>query len=183
MVKLLFPSILPNTLKQVIVLDSDLTFLSDVAELWHMFSNMTDDQVIKVFIICVYLNTEILEIKLSQLHAVSCTQQGRQREPNSKTLHSSLSAEFWRHCVLSGGVHMPGGCLGTRVKKSNYTFILYIYYISFPRLQSHSMPLCHNWPQLYNRDRNNRRTLSLFLLTTTPRKKNIKIRFEPNIGV
>ncbi|KAM3966037.1 xylosyl- and glucuronyltransferase LARGE1 [Aphomia sociella] len=46
LVKLLFPSILPNTLKQVIVLDSDLTFLCDVAELWNLFRNMTDDQFI-----------------------------------------------------------------------------------------------------------------------------------------
>ena len=38
-----------------------------------------------------------------QLHAVSRTQQGRQREPSVKTLRSPLSAEFWRHCVLSGG--------------------------------------------------------------------------------
>ena len=36
------------------------------------------------------------------LHAVSRTHQGRQREPNDKTFRSPLSAEFWRHCVLSG---------------------------------------------------------------------------------
>ncbi|XP_047539098.1 xylosyl- and glucuronyltransferase LARGE2s-like [Vanessa atalanta] len=46
LVKLLFPSILPESLKQVIVLDSDLTFLSDIVELWNMFRNMTDDQYI-----------------------------------------------------------------------------------------------------------------------------------------
>ncbi|KAI8440489.1 hypothetical protein MSG28_001762, partial [Choristoneura fumiferana] len=34
LVKLLFPDILPSTLKQVIVLDSDITFLCDVVELW-----------------------------------------------------------------------------------------------------------------------------------------------------
>ena len=39
--------------------------------------------------------------KLNQLHAVSRTQQGRQREPSIKTLRSPLSAEYWRHCVLS----------------------------------------------------------------------------------
>ena len=38
----------------------------------------------------------------NQLHAVSCTQQGRQREPSVKTLCSLLSAEFWRYRVLSG---------------------------------------------------------------------------------
>ena len=40
--------------------------------------------------------------KLNEPHAVSRTQQGRQREPSVKTLRSPLSAEFWRHCVLSG---------------------------------------------------------------------------------
>ena len=38
----------------------------------------------------------------NQLHAVSRTLQGRQREPSVKTLRSLLSAEFWWHCVLSG---------------------------------------------------------------------------------
>ena len=37
-----------------------------------------------------------------QLHAVSRTQQGRQREPSVKTHRSLLSAEFWRHYVLGG---------------------------------------------------------------------------------
>ena len=41
-------------------------------------------------------------LKKNQLHAVSRTQQGRQREPGVETLRSPLSAEFWRHCVLSG---------------------------------------------------------------------------------
>ena len=39
---------------------------------------------------------------LNQLYAVSRSQQSRQRESSVKTLRSSLSAEFWRHCVLSG---------------------------------------------------------------------------------
>ena len=37
-----------------------------------------------------------------QLHGVSYSLQGRQREPSVKTLRSPLSAEFWKHCVLSG---------------------------------------------------------------------------------
>ena len=37
-----------------------------------------------------------------QLHAVSHTEHGRQREPSVKTILSPLSVEFWRHCVLSG---------------------------------------------------------------------------------
>ena len=57
-------------------------------------------------------NTTVIGTKLShfkyiahmlQLHAVSRSQQGRQRESSVKTLRSPLSAEFWRHCVLSGG--------------------------------------------------------------------------------
>ena len=37
---------------------------------------------------------EIKKKKLNQLHAVSRTQQGRQREPSVKTLRSPLSPEF-----------------------------------------------------------------------------------------
>ena len=37
-----------------------------------------------------------------QLHAVYRIQQGRQREHSVKTLRPPLSAEFLRHCVLSG---------------------------------------------------------------------------------
>ena len=40
---------------------------------------------------------------MNQLHAVSRTQQGRQREPSVRTLRSPLPADFWRHCVLSSG--------------------------------------------------------------------------------
>ena len=40
--------------------------------------------------------------KINSLHAVSRTQQSRQKEPRVKTLRSLFSAEFWRHCVLSG---------------------------------------------------------------------------------
>ena len=43
------------------------------------------------------------KVKLYQLHALSRTQQGRQREPGVKIFRSPLSAEFWRHCVLSSG--------------------------------------------------------------------------------
>ena len=43
-----------------------------------------------------------IKLKLNQLHTISLTQQGRQREPSVRTLRSPLSAEVWRHCVLSG---------------------------------------------------------------------------------
>ena len=50
--------------------------------------------------ICLCSNFKIKQI--NQLHAVFCTQQGRQREPSVKTLRSPLSAEFQRQGVLSG---------------------------------------------------------------------------------
>ena len=43
------------------------------------------------------LNSKYIKSKkLNQLHAVSRTQQGKQREPSVKILRSPLSAEFWR---------------------------------------------------------------------------------------
>ena len=52
-----------------------------------------------LFLICFYF----ICIETNGLHAVTRTQRGTQREPNVKTLHSPLSAEIWRHCVLNGG--------------------------------------------------------------------------------
>ena len=46
-------------------------------------------------------NTYFIMIN-KQLHAVSRTHQGRQRETSVKTLRSPLSLAFWRHWVLSG---------------------------------------------------------------------------------
>ena len=60
------------------------------------------------FCIRIFHFMEILSVLLvvgsipSQLHAVSSTQQGRQKEPYIKTLRSPLSPEFWRRYVLSG---------------------------------------------------------------------------------
>ena len=56
---------------------------------------------IKIFIKLIYLIYYTFNLK-NQLHAVSRTQQGSQREPSVKTLHSPLSADFWRRCVWSG---------------------------------------------------------------------------------
>ena len=39
----------------------------------------------------------------NQLHAVSRTQHGRQREPSVNTLRFLFSAEFWRYCVCAAG--------------------------------------------------------------------------------
>ena len=48
------------------------------------------------------LTDKIHKSKLNQVHAVSRTQKGRQKEPSFKALRSPLSAEFWRHCELTG---------------------------------------------------------------------------------
>ena len=45
----------------------------------------------------------IITFKKKLFHAVSRTQQSRQKEPSVKAHRSPLSIEFWRHCVLSGG--------------------------------------------------------------------------------
>ena len=47
-----------------------------------------------------------IKSKLKHLHAVSRSQQCRQKEPSVKTFCSSFSAEFWRHCVLSSGTQL-----------------------------------------------------------------------------
>ena len=82
-------------------------------------------------------------------HSVCRTQQGRQREPSVKTLRSSLFAEFWRHCVLSGGTQRRA-CASTpeRINEN-----INKYFISTSgdrthnqsRLQSHFVPLRHDW--------------------------------------
>ena len=42
-----------------------------------------------------------------QFHAVSRMQEGRQMGPSAKAflspLHKTLSADFWKHCMLIGG--------------------------------------------------------------------------------
>uniref|UniRef100_A0A8C2W129 LARGE xylosyl- and glucuronyltransferase 2 n=2 Tax=Chinchilla lanigera TaxID=34839 RepID=A0A8C2W129_CHILA len=46
LMKLVLPGILPPGLAQVIVLDTDVTFASDIAELWALFAYFSDKQVI-----------------------------------------------------------------------------------------------------------------------------------------
>ena len=50
---------------------------------------------------------KLLYINQNQLYAVSRTQQDRQEEPSVKTLRYPLSAEYWRHCMFSGGTQRP----------------------------------------------------------------------------
>ncbi|KAM6158844.1 xylosyl- and glucuronyltransferase LARGE2 [Rhynchocyon petersi] len=46
LLKLVLPDILPSDLARVIVLDTDVTFASDIAELWAFFAHFSDKQVI-----------------------------------------------------------------------------------------------------------------------------------------
>lgn len=45
LMKLILPRVLPNTLDNVIVLDTDITFATDIAELWKMFAKMTSESI------------------------------------------------------------------------------------------------------------------------------------------
>ena len=47
LLKLTLPSILPSWLNKVIVVDVDVTFAADVAELWAIFSQLSPEQVIE----------------------------------------------------------------------------------------------------------------------------------------
>ncbi|XP_019601954.2 xylosyl- and glucuronyltransferase LARGE2 isoform X1 [Rhinolophus sinicus] len=46
LMKLVLPGVLPPDLVRVIVLDTDVTFASDIAELWALFAHFSDGQVI-----------------------------------------------------------------------------------------------------------------------------------------
>ncbi|XP_059242734.1 xylosyl- and glucuronyltransferase LARGE2 isoform X1 [Mustela nigripes] len=46
LMKLVLPAALPPDLARVIVLDTDVTFASDIAELWALFAHFSDEQVI-----------------------------------------------------------------------------------------------------------------------------------------
>ena len=46
LLKLTLPRALPLTLDRVIVLDTDVTFATDIAQLWSLFSQMSPSQVI-----------------------------------------------------------------------------------------------------------------------------------------
>lgn len=45
LLKLTLPKALPSTMQKVIVLDTDVTFATDIAQLWALFHNMRSDQV------------------------------------------------------------------------------------------------------------------------------------------
>ena len=87
-----------------------------------------------------------------QLHAVSRTQQGRQREPSVKTLRFPLSAKFWRHCVLSGRKPRLTSTPERKRSDGNINSSKYLISSSGDRthnqsvLQSHFVPLRRDWP-------------------------------------
>ena len=100
-------------------------------------------------------SSSIKYLSFYQLHAVSCALLGRQREPSVKTLHSPFSAEFWRHCVLSGRTQRRAS---STPERRNGDINLNKYFISSSGdrthnqsvLQSHFVPLRHAWPQKNN---------------------------------
>lgn len=50
LMKLTLPKVLPGSLHRTIVLDTDVTFATDIAELWKLFSKLQQKQVV----LCVY---------------------------------------------------------------------------------------------------------------------------------
>ena len=91
--------------------------------------------------------------RFHQLHTVSRTQQGRQREPSDETLRSPLSADFWRHSVLRGRTQRRA--LPRHQSEEIENINLSKYFISScgdrihnqSSLQSHLVPLRHDWPR------------------------------------
>ena len=91
------------------------------------------------------------------LKSVSFCFQGRQREPSVKTLRSPLSAEFWRHCVLSCRNQRRAFASTPERKNGNINLSKYFISSSADRthnqsvLQSHFMSLRHDCPQAYHK--------------------------------
>ena len=73
----------------------------------------------------------------------SRTQQSRQREPSVETLSSPLSAEFWRHCVMrerrNGNINLTKYFISSSGDRTHNQSVL----------QSHFVPLHHDWPHIY----------------------------------
>ena len=83
----------------------------------------------------------------NQLHSVSRTQQGRQREHSNETFRSPLSTEIFEDCVLSGGTRRRTFAL---VPERSYENISTIYFLEWesnsqPSRFSHTLvPLGHD---------------------------------------
>lgn len=50
LLKLTLPKVLPSSLEKVVVLDTDVTFVSDIMELWMLFHKFNRNQVFCIFI-------------------------------------------------------------------------------------------------------------------------------------
>ena len=90
---------------------------------------------------------------LHQLHAVFRTQSGRQREPSIKTHRSPLSAEFWR--IACWVAELNAALYLDTTERANENINVSKYFISSSGdrthnqsiLQSHFVPLSHDYPQ------------------------------------
>ncbi len=56
LLKLTLPRALPSTLGKVIVLDTDVTFATDIAQLWTLFGNMGPSQVSRVIVVPTFIH-------------------------------------------------------------------------------------------------------------------------------
>lgn len=68
LMKLTLVKILPKDLDKVIVLDTDITFATDIAELWSLFSKFQESQVPIIF----QHKTQLVESELSIITLVYC---------------------------------------------------------------------------------------------------------------
>ena len=96
----------------------------------------------------------------SASHCIPHTAGHKQKEPSVKTLRSPLPADFWRHCVLIlEGLRVewqnstPSFASTPERRNGNINLSKYFISSSGDRiqnqsvLQSHFMPLRHDWPQ------------------------------------
>jgi len=96
LMKLTLPKILPLSLHRVIVLDTDVTFATDIAELWKLFSHMKEKQVrwrlwmqkyanFRYFLLflpeCFFFNF-ICIVKNTRLHKIEAMYGTQQENPN-----------------------------------------------------------------------------------------------------
>jgi len=54
LMKLCLTQVFPDTLKQVLVLDTDITFATDIAQLWAMLKHFKKGQVSTLYIQCLF---------------------------------------------------------------------------------------------------------------------------------
>ena len=96
------------------------------------------------------------QIKKNHLHAVSCTQQCKKGNLvlRVKTFHPSLSAEFWRHYMLSGGTQRRAWPWHQSEEVQNY-YYTFIVIIAIIQIEINCQNLIHAWllhtvPHIYS---------------------------------